>query len=177
LFMAGDESDAGLRTEVVDAEPSDDELKLLHKTIAKVTEDIEGLRFNTAISALMEFTNAANKWERVPRAIAERFALLLAPLAPHLAEELWQQLGHAESLAYEPWPEHDPQYLVAETLVVAVQINGKLRARIEVPADADEDAVLGLANEDENVSRHLEGAVVRRAIYVPGRIVNFVLGS
>jgi leucyl-tRNA synthetase len=177
LFMAGDESDAGLRTEVVDAEPSDDELKLLHKTIAKVTEDIEGLRFNTAISALMEFTNAANKWERVPRAIAERFALLLAPLAPHLAEELWQQLGHAESLAYEPWPEHDPQYLVAETLVVAVQINGKLRAKIEVPADADEDAVLGLANEDENVSRHLEGAVVRRAIYVPGRIVNFVLGS
>jgi leucyl-tRNA synthetase len=85
-------------------------------------------------------------------------------------------LGHAESLAYAPWPEHDPAYLVAETVVVAVQINGKVRARIEIPADADEDTVLGLARDDGNVSRHLEGAAVRRAIYVPGRIVNFVLG-
>jgi leucyl-tRNA synthetase len=123
----------------------------------------------------MEFTNAANKWDRIPRSIADRFALLLAPLAPHLAEELWQRLGHAESLAYEPWPEYDPRCLEAETIVIPVQINGKVRARIEVPADADEEAVLGLANEDANVSRHLEGAVIRRAIYVPGRIVNFVL--
>jgi leucyl-tRNA synthetase len=175
LFMAGDETDAGLRPEVIAAEPTDAEQKLLHRTIAKVTEDIEGLRFNTAISALMEFTNAANKWERIPRAIAEPFTLLLAPLAPHLAEELWQHFGHAESLAFAPWPEHDPRWLVAETLTIAVQINGKLRAKIEVPAEADEAAVLGLANEDANVSRHLEGAVVRRAIYVPGRIVNFVL--
>jgi leucyl-tRNA synthetase len=174
---ADDTAAARLRPELVDAEPTDAELKLLHRTIAKVTDDFDGLRFNTAIAALMEFTNAANKWPRLPRAIAEPFLLLLAPLAPHLAEELWSQLGHAESLAYAPWPEHDPRYLVAETLIVAVQINGKVRARIEVPADADEDTALGLAHADANVSRYLAGAVIRRAIYVPGRIVNFVLGS
>jgi len=177
LFMSGDDADADLHSRLVDDEPSTDELELLHRTIAKVTDDIEGLRFNTAISALMEFTNAANKWPRIPLTIAEPFVLLLAPLAPHLAEELWRRLGHAESLAYAPWPEHDPRYLVAATLVVAVQINGKLRAKIEVPADADEDAVLGMARDDDNVSRHLEGARVRRAIYVPGRIVNFVVAG
>jgi leucyl-tRNA synthetase len=173
LLVASD--DESLKPAVVDAEPTTEETRLIHQTIAKVTEDIETLRFNTAVSALMEFTNAANKWDRIPRSIADRFALLLAPLAPHLAEELWQRLGHAESLAYEPWPEYDPRCLEAETIVIPVQINGKVRARIEVPADADEEAVLGLANEDANVSRHLEGAVIRRAIYVPGRIVNFVL--
>jgi len=170
-----DTGDASLRGAIVDAEPGRDEARLIHQTIAKVTEDIEALRFNTAISALMEFTNAANKWDRIPRAAADSFVLLLAPLAPHLAEELWQRLGHAESLAYAPWPEFDPAYLVADSLVVAVQINGKVRAKIEVPADADEDTVLGLARADGNVSRHLEDMQVRRAIYVPGRIVNFVV--
>ena len=170
-------SGAALRESVVDAEPTDDEARLIHQTIAKVTEDFEGLRFNTAISALMEFTNAANKWQRMPRSIAGQFIRLLAPLAPHLAEELWQKLGHSESLAYAPWPEHDPTRLVAATLVIPVQINGKVRAKIEVPADADEQAVLGLANEDANVSRHLEGMTIRRAIYVPGRIVNFVVAG
>jgi leucyl-tRNA synthetase len=175
LIVAAD--DGSLRDAVADEEPSPEQLRLIHRTIAKVTEDIESLRFNTAISALMELTNAANKWERVPRSIAEPFALLLAPLAPHLAEELWQRLGHAESLAYAPWPEHDARWLVAETAVIPVQINGKVRAKIEVPADADEAAVLGAAREDANVSRHLEGAVIQRAIYVPGRIVNFVLAQ
>jgi leucyl-tRNA synthetase len=174
VVAPGDES---LRDAVADEEPSADQLRLIHRTIAKVTEDIETLRFNTAISALMELTNAANKWDRLPRSIAEQFTLLLAPLAPHLAEELWQRLGHAESLAYAPWPEHDPRWLVAETAIIAVQINGKLRAKIEVPAEADEAAVLGAARDDANVSRHLEGAVVRRAIYVPGRIVNFVVAQ
>jgi leucyl-tRNA synthetase len=173
LLIAAD--DASLRDVITDAEPSPDEARLIHRTIAKVTGDIESLRFNTAISALMEFTNAANKWDRIPRSVADSFVLLLSPLAPHLAEELWQHLGHAESLAYAPWPEHDPAYLVADTLTLAVQINGKVRAKIEVPADADEDTVLGLANADANVSRHLEGATIRRAIYVPGRIVNFVV--
>jgi len=142
-----------------------------------VTEDIESLRFNTAISALMEFTNAANKWDRIPHAVAESFTLLLSPLAPHLAEELWQRLGHTESLAYADWPEHDPKWLVAATATIAIQINGKVRGKIEVPADAAEDAVLAAARQDSNVSRHLDGASVRRAIYVPGRIVNFVLSQ
>ena len=166
-----------LRDEVDDDEPTTEEVRLIHRTIAKVTEDIETLRFNTAISALMEFTNAANKWNRIPRSIAEQFTLLLAPLAPHLAEELWARLGHAESIAFAPWPEYDARYLIAETVIIPVQINGKVRAKIEVPADADEEAVLGTATGDANVSRHLEGAVIRRAIYVPGRIVNFVLAQ
>jgi leucyl-tRNA synthetase len=170
-----DSEDKGLREAIVDAEPSDEESQLIHQTIAKVTDDIEAMRFNTAISALMEFTNSANKWQRIPKSVAERFTLLLSPLAPHLAEELWARLGHAESLAYEPWPEHDERLLVADTIGIAVQINGKVRGKIEVPADADEEAVLGLANADENVSRHLAGATIRRVIYVPGRIVNFVV--
>jgi leucyl-tRNA synthetase len=175
-LLVGEDGDA-ISAAIVDTEPSKDQLRLIHQTIAKVTDDIEGLRFNTAISALMEFTNAANKWDSIPREIAGQFVLLLAPLAPHLAEEIWQRLGHAESLAYALWPEHDPAYLVADTLTIAVQINGKMRAKIEVPADADEDAVLAAANDDVNVSRHLEGAEIRRAIYVPGRIVNFVVAG
>jgi leucyl-tRNA synthetase len=167
--------DVATEAAVADAEPSIEQLRMIHRTIAKVTEDVEALRFNTAISALMEFTNAANKWDGIPRSIAEQFTLLLAPLAPHMAEELWQRLGHSESLAYAPWPELDARWLVAETAVIAVQINGKVRGKIEVPVDADEAAVLGAAREDANVSRHLDGAEVRRAIYVPGRIVNFVV--
>jgi len=169
--------DQSMRDEVADQEPTAEEARWIHRTIAKVTEDIEAMRFNTAISTLMEFTNAAIKWERIPRSIAEQFALLLAPLAPHLAEELWARLDHSESLAYTAWPEHDPRLLIADTIVVPVQINGKVRAKIEVPADADEEAVLGAAKEDVNVSRHLEGVEIRRAIYVPGRIVNFVLAQ
>jgi len=169
------EDNASLSNTVSDTPPEDEQQRLIHQTIAKVTEDIEGLRFNTAISALMEFTNAANKWARIPHVVAEQFTLLLSPLAPHLAEELWRQLGHQESLACHPWPVHDPAWLIADSVVIAVQINGKLRARIEVPADASKDSVLEAAKRDENVSRHLEGAEIGRAIYVPGRIVNFVL--
>jgi leucyl-tRNA synthetase len=175
LLMAADETDARLRTEIVDAEASLEQLKLLHRTIAKVTDDIEALRFNTAIAALMEFTNAANKWPTIPRAVADSFVLLLAPLAPHVAEELWQRLGHPESLAYAPWPAHEAKYLVDDRIVVAVQINGKVRGKIEIPADADEAAVLDIAKADAAVSKHLAGMTIRKAIYVRGRIVNFVV--
>jgi leucyl-tRNA synthetase len=175
LFMSGDDWDARVRAEVVDAAPSIEQLKLLHRTIAKVTEDFEALRFNTAIAALMEFTNAANKWPTIPRAVAESFVLLLAPLAPHVAEELWQRMGHAESLAYAPWPVHEAQYLIDDRITVAVQINGKVRGTIEIAADADEAAVLDVAKADAAVSRYLTGATIRKAIYVRGRIVNFVV--
>ncbi|HEY5665819.1 MAG TPA: leucine--tRNA ligase [Gammaproteobacteria bacterium] len=174
LIAADDES---LRDAISDEDPTTEQTRLIHRTIAKVTEDIEALRFNTAISALMEFTNAANKWDRIPRSISEQFTLLLSPLAPHIAEELWHRLGHAESLAYTAWPEHDERYLVAETCIIPVQINGKVRAKIEVPVDADENSVLDVARNEANVSRHLDGATVRREIYVPGRIVNFVLAQ
>jgi leucyl-tRNA synthetase len=172
-----DERSDALAATLADRAPTAEELRLMHQTIAKVGEDIEALRFNTAISALMEFTNAAYKWGSLPKSLAEQFVLLLAPLAPHLAEELWQRLGHAASLAYEPWPSYEPKYLVTATVEIPVQINGKMRGRIEVPSDADEQQVIELARADETVLRYLEGKELKRAIYVRGRIVNFVVSG
>ena len=158
-------------------EPTNEQLRALHQTIAKVTDDVEALRFNTAISALMELVNAAYKWPSVPRAIAEPFVLLLSPLAPHLAEELWQRLGYDESLAHRAWPVADPAYLRADVIEIPVQVNGKVRGKIQVPAEAGENEVIDIARADQNVGRHLAGQTVQRAIYVRGRIVNFVVGA
>ena len=160
---------------VTDADPSRAQLRTLHATIQKVTDDIEGLRFNTAIAAMMEFVNAASKWDARPRAVLEPFVLLLAPFAPHLAEELWAKLGHDESLAYADWPEFDEAHLEEDELELPVQVNGKMRGSVTVPADAGRDAVLDAAREVDNVARHLDGKTIRKAIYVPGRIVNFVV--
>jgi leucyl-tRNA synthetase len=171
------EDDAAGSAGIEAVEPSREQAELVHRTIAKVTEDLEALRFNTAIAALMEFVNAANKWPRMPRSAAEAFVLLVSPLAPHFGEELWQRLGHAESLAYEPWPVADPRYLVSDVLEIPVQVNGKVRGKIQVRAQAPESEVIALARADENVGRHLAGQTVKRAIYVRARIVNFVLAS
>ena len=169
-----DEESGDVRDAVQDTEPTKDQLRVLHQTIRKVEDDIEGLRFNTAIAAMMEFVNAANKWDGLPRTVAESFVLILSPFAPHLGEELWQRLGHEGSLAYAPWPEVVEEYLEEDVLEIAVQVNGKVRGTIEVPADAAKELVLDAARQDENVARHLDGKTMRREIYVPGRIVNFV---
>ncbi|MEM1125275.1 MAG: leucine--tRNA ligase [Bacteroidota bacterium] len=169
-----DEAD-GLSPALTGDAPTKDQLRTLHLTIQKVTDDIEGLRFNTAISAMMEFVNAAMKWTACPKAVIEPFVLLLSPFAPHLAEELWQRLGHATSLAYAPWPELNEAYLKEDTLTLPVQVNGKVRANIDVDASASKDAILALAKAEENVQRFLEGKTLRREIYVPGRIVNLVV--
>ena len=170
--------DTGLTASSVSTkEASLEQMRWLHRTIAKVTADIEGLRFNTAIAALMELTNAATKWAVLPRSIGEQLVLLLSPLAPHIAEELWQRLGHEHSLAFEPWPAADAKYLEQETLTIPVQVNGKMRGQIEIDNDAEEAQVLKLARSDANVSRYLEGKALRRAIYVRGRIVNFVVSN
>ena len=170
-------TDDGLSNTIRDEPPSGEQLHLLHQTIAKVTEDIENLRFNTAIAALMEFSNAAAKWPLLPRDVIEPFVLLLAPLAPHISEELWARLGHSESLAYEPWPDFDEALLKTKTIEVPVQVNGKMRGLIEIPADADDELVLQLSKDDENVSRYLQNKEIKRAIYVAGRIVNFVVSD
>jgi leucyl-tRNA synthetase len=175
-LIVGRENDRAAH-KVADDEATSEQLRALHQTIAKVTDDIDGMRFNTAIAALMEFTNAATKWDSMPREVAEPFVLLLAPLAPHIAEELWSILGHAQTLAYEPWPEVDERYLKNTTMTIAVQVNGKMRGRIDVAAESSESAVLDAAKSDENVARHLEGKTIRREIYVPGKIVNLVVGS
>ncbi|KAK9868559.1 hypothetical protein WJX84_010001 [Apatococcus fuscideae] len=159
-------------------QPSKDQLRLLHATIKRVTEDTEEMRFNTAISGMMEFVNGAQKWKGLPpRAGVEPFVLLLAPYAPHLAEELWQMLGHEESLAYAPWPEYDPQLLEEDTITLPVQVNGKLRGTVEVPKDVDQEAARTAAMELQNVSKFLEGKALKKVIFVPGRILNFIVGK
>lgn len=160
---------------VQDVAPSRENLRVLHQTIARVTEDIEALRMNTAIAALMEFVNAANRWDNVPQSVAESYVLLLSPFAPHLAEELWERLGHEESLAYASWPRLVQEYLIEQTVNIAVQVNGKVRATIEVASDAGKASVLSAAKREHNVARFISGKAVHREIYVPGRIVNFVV--
>jgi leucyl-tRNA synthetase family protein len=172
LYIA---EDGGLHPRVVESGGSAEVTKQLHKTIKAVGHDIEHLLFNTAISRMMEFVNAALKAESVDRAALEKFALVLAPFAPHLAEELWQRLGHADTLAYEPWPAYDEALLVESTLEVPVQVNGKLRAKIVIAADASQADVLAAAKADESVAKYLaEGALVKE-IYVPGKMVNLVV--
>jgi leucyl-tRNA synthetase len=149
--------------------------RLLHQTIRKVTEDLEGLRFNTAIAQLMVLVNGLTPLERRPRAAIEPLVLLLAPFAPHLAEELWRRLGHAESLAYAPWPAWDPHRVVDEGVTIAVQVNGRLRATLELPRDVAEPEVRQAALADERILRHLEGNAVRKVIFVPNKLLNLVV--
>jgi leucyl-tRNA synthetase len=177
LVAGTDADDGGNAPSIGDAAATREQQRAVHQTIAKVTEDIEAMRFNTAISALMELTNAMYKWPQVPRASVETLVLLLAPLAPHIAEELWQRLGHKESLAYHAWPVADAALLKADVLEIPVQVNGKVRGKISVPAEAQESEVIEIAKADQNVGKHLAGQSVKRAIYVRGRIVNFVVGG
>jgi leucyl-tRNA synthetase len=172
-----DEETGDLRGEVSEEESSREQLHILHVTIQRVTDDIEEMKFNTAISAMMEFVNEANKWDPRPQQVLEVFVRLLNPFAPHLTEELWRRLGHDETIAYEPWPEVEQEYLEKEEIEIAVQVNGTVRGTINVPTEAEEEEVLATARAHDNVSRYLTNGTVRREIYVPGRIVNFVVAE
>ena len=167
--------DVTLNDAIQEADPTGDQLRVLHKTIKAVTEDIEKLSFNTAISRMMEFTNALTHDDVRPRSVIEPFVLLLSPFAPHLAEELWQALGHENTLAYEDWPEFDDEKIAESTIEIPVQINGKVRAKISVPADADQAAMQTVAEGDDAVAKQLDGKEVVKVIVVPGRMVNFVV--
>jgi leucyl-tRNA synthetase len=162
------------RVQAVDLTP--EQAKVAARTVASVTEDVEALRFNTAISRLMEFVNFFTTQEIRPHAAMETFVLLLAPLAPHIAEELWSILGHAKTLAYEPWPVFDPALLKDEEVEVPVQVNGKLRGRIVVAAGLDAAGIEQAAREDRKIAVLLEGKTVRKVVVVPGKLVNFVVG-
>ena len=153
---------------------SDETLKALHKAIKKVTEDYDHLRFNTAISALMIFVNHCYKAGKVTNETAKTFTLLLAPMAPHLGEELWEILGGKTTLTYESWPKFDENLAKDDTITVAVQVNGKLRATLEVEPGITQADAIAMAKADENVSKHLTGTIIKE-IYVPGKIVNFVV--
>ncbi len=157
------------------AEATPEQLKVLHTCIKKVTEDMEHLRFNTAISALMVFTNEASNWDIRPLTVMNDFLLLLAPFAPHIAEELYAKVnGVDSSLAYQPWPSHNDEYLVESSIEMAVQVNGKVRDRIQIPADIDEAAIKRLALDSGNVKRHTDGKSVKKVIVIPGKLVNIV---
>ena len=147
--------------------------KALHVAIKEATEGIEQLKLNTPISRMMEFVNTC-KGEAPAREDALAFVKILSPWAPHLGEELWQRLGQTESLATAAWPEWDPKALVEDTVTMAVQVMGKLRGTIEVPKDVAKDAALAAAKAEPNVAKWLEGKTIRKEIFVPGRLVNFV---
>jgi len=149
--------------------------KMSHRTTKHVSEDIENLQFNTAIARMMEFVNAAMKAPAIDKAVMERFVLLLAPFAPHIAEELWQLLGHQGSLAYQPWPAYDPAMLVEDTIEIPVQVNGKLRCVIAVPINSDKDAVMAAAQQEPKVTTQLEGKQVVKEIFVPGKMLNLIV--
>ncbi|MEM1010472.1 MAG: class I tRNA ligase family protein, partial [Myxococcota bacterium] len=151
--------------------------KLLHKTIKKVGEDIESMRFNTGIAALMELNNACYKHKQLPRALLEPFTLLLAPYFPHLAEELWHKLGHTGTLAHEPWSEYNPAMVVDEHITVVVQVNGKLKAKLQVPNHLEPSELKSHARQADEIEPLLEGKTIRKVIVVPNRLVNFVVST
>jgi len=160
---------------IVDRAPNADENRVLHQTIQSVTEDIQKLSFNTAIARMMEFTNYFTSAIERPREAMEKFVLLLSPFAPHVAEELWQSLGHSQSLAYEPWPKFDASLAKEDSIEVPVQINGKVRSKITVPADADAATLEAAARADERVLEVVDGKPIAKVIVVPGRLVNIVV--
>ena len=164
-----------LHPAVQDIAPTDDQLRVLHKTIKAVTEDIEKLSFNTAISRMMEFVNVFGTLEPRPRAVLDPFVQLLSPFAPHIAEELWELLGHQESLSTAAWPIWDEQYLVESEIEIPIQINGKLRAKILVPAGADAATLQTLAAAHPTIQPQLAGKQIVKIVAVPGRMVNFVV--
>ncbi|HJE15143.1 MAG TPA: class I tRNA ligase family protein, partial [Lapidilactobacillus dextrinicus] len=149
--------------------------KIYNQTVKKVTDDFEALHFNTGISQLMVFVNEAYKVDALPVEYVEGFVKLLAPIAPHMMAEIWEKLGHAETLTYAAWPTYDEKFLVDDTVEVIVQVNGKLRAKLQVAKDIDKDTLQDLALNDENVLKFTEGKNIVKVIVVPGKIVNIVV--
>jgi leucyl-tRNA synthetase len=164
-----------LSPNVQDVPPNKETLRKLHATIQKATEDLDAMRFNTAISAMMELSNHLTREEVRSKSVLETFVLLLSPFAPHLAEDLWRLLGHTDTLAYEPWPTFDPQHTKADEIEVPVQINGKVRSKVTVAAEIDEQGLREAALADERIRELLEGKQVRKVIVVPGKLVNIVV--
>jgi len=160
-------------TRATDAPATEETQRIVARTVKKVTQDMDRMAFNTAISALMQLTNHLMSLEAVPREAAEALALLVSPFAPHLGEELWSRLGHPQTLAYEPWPTYDEALCQDNTVELGVQVNGKTRGSLELAVDATEDEARAAASEV--VKKQLEGKEVKKFIYVPKRIINFVV--
>ncbi|UCE99789.1 MAG: class I tRNA ligase family protein, partial [Planctomycetota bacterium] len=169
------DADTGeLAEEIKDADADETTLRLLHQTIKKVGDDIETFGFNTAISQMMIFVNHLSKQLVRPKLIIEKFILILAPFAPHITEELWQKLGHADSLAYESWPEYDKKLIKEKEIELAVQVNGKIKDRIVVDADANEDEIEQKALRCEKVIKAMADKPAKKVIVVKPRIVSII---
>jgi leucyl-tRNA synthetase len=159
-----------------DVAMDDETTKILHKTMKKVTEDIESMAFNTAISALMVLTNHLTTLkDKVPREAAEKLTLMVSPFAPHLGEECWNLLGHDGSLAYHPWVVYDEALCVDNTVTIGVQVNGKKRGEIEILVDADQEVAMEQAMKVQTILNQVHGKEVKKVIFVPGRILNIIV--
>ena len=176
-------SPADLDSSPADPQAVRDTMRVLHQTVRKCYHDLDRFKFNTAIASLMELVNHLSRvWAEASidaatwRECVEKFLLMLAPIAPHISEELWERTGHAYSIHSQPFPAWDEEQAAAETITLVVQVNGKVRDRIEVPAGIDESTAHRLALASERVQAYTEGKVVNKAIYVPGRLVNVVIG-
>ncbi|WP_100402058.1 leucine--tRNA ligase [Bacillus sp. FJAT-42315] len=148
--------------------------KVYHQTVKKVTEDYEHLRFNTAISQMMVFVNEAYKADTLPKSFIEGLVQLLSPIAPHMTEELWEKLGHNETISYQPWPTFDETKLVDDEVEIVVQVNGKLKTKLMISKEATREEMEQIAMNDEKVKEQIEGKTVRKVIAVPGKLVNIV---
>jgi len=170
------DQDTGQLTEAVrETEADEATLRLLNQTIKKVGDDIESFGFNTAISAMMIFVNHLSKQTIKPKSVVEKFILILAPFSPHIAEELWQRLGHTNSLTYEPWPEYDEELIKEKEIELAVQVNGKIKDRIVVAAEADEEQIKQKAMTCEKVIAAMAGKEPKKIIVIKSRLVNIVI--
>ena len=167
--------DGALHPSIKDAQLTLEQERFLHQTIKKVTEDIDSLNFNTAISQMMIFVNEFLNLEVKPRVAMETFVLLLSPFAPHVAEEIWSKLGHSSSLAYQTWPSFDNEKTKVDMVELVVQVNGKVRSKIPVPVSATEDDLKQKALQDEHVRRHLDGKEIMKTVVVKNKLISFVV--
>jgi leucyl-tRNA synthetase len=170
IFIGDDE-----KARVIDAAIPADLDRRMHRAIKKVAEDILNLRFNTAIAELIELNNEMTQLVAVPRELAENYALMLSPFAPHLAEELWTRLGHHKSLSHRPWPTVDESKLVETTIEVPVQVNGKLRGKVTIAAGASEEQVFAAVQSNDSIKPWVDGKQLVKRIYVAGKMVNLVV--
>ena len=155
-------------------EPTKAQQKITHATVKKVTEDIEGLAFNTAISQMMIFVNAFTNTEAIPVSAMRTFLVLLNPFAPHISSELWQQLKNPRAITEQSWPVHDEKLLVEDEIEIVLQVNGKVRDRIKVPLDATNDQLEAAARDNEKVRNAVGSQTVRKVVVVANKLVNVV---
>lgn len=160
---------------LTDGEATADELRILHQTIGKVQEDIDALSFNTAVAQFMKFTNEITKLKSSKRSVLEPFLITLSPFAPHFAEELWARMGHTSSISFAAWPTYKPEYVKVNTVQYPIQINGKVRVKIDFPADLSKDEIEQEVLSHDEVKKFIGGKALRKVIVIPGRIVNLVV--